>query len=85
MPVEEWIKTLKKDGYLKVAVYHSVASRPDEYKSQKVRVGLLAQVPKFFYHHATDAGGFRYLVITLTESVFKDLGWTYTEAVREEV
>jgi len=85
MPVEDWVKTLKTDGYLKVAVYHSVASRPEEYKSQKVRVALLPKVKRLFYHHAIDAGGFRYLIIALSESVFKELGWAYTENVHEGV
>ena len=85
MPVDEWIKTLKKDGYLKVPVYHSTAARPEEFKSQKVRKALLTKVKQLFYHHATDTGGFRYLIIALTDSTFKELGWTFTEAVAEEV
>lgn len=85
MPVDEWVNILKKDGFLKVPVYHSTATRPEEFKSQKVRVALLPKVKRLFYHHATDSGGFRYLIIALSESVFKELGWTYTENAHEEV
>lgn len=85
MPVAEWVQTLKKDGYVQIPVYHSTSKRPNDFKSQKVRVALLAEVPKFYYHHATDKAGFRYLFIMLDDAGFKELKWDFTEAVREEV
>lgn len=85
MPITEWVQSLIKDGYVQIPVYHSTSQREGDFKSQKVRVALLVAVPKFYYHHATDKAGFRYLFIMRDAAGFKELKWNYTEAVREEV
>lgn len=83
MPLDAWVKQLNAEDYLKIPVYHSTATRPEEFKSQKVRVALLSKVTKFFYHHAVDADGFRYIIVMKKSAAFDELGWSYTEAVSE--